>query len=97
MLNKILSNLRFNPDYLQLLKEYQVKQSREKFIRGLGFTFIALAFIIQIFAYTPASSQTNASASANDLITGGVSYKINLSGNSMRKQRGQLTTENPGT
>jgi uncharacterized repeat protein (TIGR01451 family) len=75
MLNKILSNLHFNPDYLQLLKEYQVKQSREKFIRGLGFLFIALAFITQIIAFTPSSAQTSASASDNDLIYGGVTSK----------------------
>ena len=75
MLNKILSNLKFNTDYLSLLKEYQVKESREKYVRGVGFLFIALAFLVQIVAYTPVSSQTSASGSNNDLIFGGVSSK----------------------
>jgi len=78
MLNKILSNLRFNPDYFQLLKEYQAKQSHEKLIRGIGFSFIVLAFVIQIIAYTPASSQSSASASDNDLIPGGVSSQAQI-------------------
>jgi uncharacterized repeat protein (TIGR01451 family) len=75
MLNKILSNLHFNPSYLELLKDYQVKQSREKLIRGAGFLFIALAFLVQIIAYTPMSATTEASASGNDLIIGGVTSK----------------------
>lgn len=78
MLNKILSNLHFNPDYLSLLKEYQNKQSREKYIRGFGFLFIALAFLVQVFAYSPLTAQTNASASLNDLIPGGVTSKQQL-------------------
>ncbi len=78
MLNKILSNLRFNPDYVRLLKDYQVKESKEKYIRGLGFLFIGLAFIVQLIAFSPSTSQTNASGSNNDLIYGGVASQQQL-------------------
>ena len=40
--------------------------------------FIGLAFVVQIIAYSPASSQTNASASDNDLIPGGVTSQAQL-------------------
>jgi uncharacterized repeat protein (TIGR01451 family) len=78
MLNKILSNLPFNTDYLKVLKEYQVKQAHEKLIRGAGFFFIVAALVVQLVAFAPVSSNVSASDSANDILPGGVSSQAEI-------------------
>src|ERR1700691_5514973 len=74
MYNKILSNLQFNSKYLSKLHDFRAKEGKEKRIRGIGFVLVILALLVQIvaFTYTPNSSAT---ASPNDLITGGVTSK----------------------
>lgn len=77
MFDKILTNLAFDPSYLPSLKNFQRKESRQRTVRGVGLFFVVLAMLVQVFAFVSAP-QSQAAASANDLLPGGVKTKNEL-------------------
>jgi uncharacterized repeat protein (TIGR01451 family) len=72
MFDKLLSNLPFNPGLVDQVAFYARRMRREQAIRRLGFSFIAIAFIIQFIAVI-SPPQSSMAASNNDLINGGIS------------------------
>lgn len=70
MFNKLLSNLPFNPSLIDQVAFYHRRLRAEASIRRIGFVFVALAFIVQMFAFMSPPQPTLA-RSGNDLIEGG--------------------------
>lgn len=72
MLNKLLSNLPFNPSLINQVLFYGQRLKKEDSIRRLGFIFASLALVIQVFAVI-SPPQPSLASSSNDLVDGGVS------------------------
>lgn len=71
MINRIISNLPFNPSLVEELSFYSKRLRQEKSIRRIGFVMLALSLLVQIFAATFPVEKSLA-ASDNDVIRGGV-------------------------
>jgi uncharacterized repeat protein (TIGR01451 family) len=74
MLDKLLSNLSFNPGLTHQLAFYAKRMKGEAAVRRLGVLFITAALIIQFLAVL-APTQPTLASSDNDLITGGIGSK----------------------
>ncbi len=76
MFNKLLSNLPFNPGLIQQVVFYGKRLHRETAIRKVGFAFIAMTMILQIFAVMkPAQASVSCDPSGNDIIHCGFNSK----------------------
>ncbi len=76
MYKKLLSNLPFNPSLIHQLAFYSKRLQKEAAIRKIGFVFMALTMLLQIFAYiSPAQANTSCDPSNNDIIHCGFSSK----------------------
>lgn len=72
MLNRLISDLPFNPSLVEELSFYGKRLRRENSIRRLGFVLIILSLLVQIFAASvPAEKSIAASYQGNDVIPGG--------------------------
>jgi uncharacterized repeat protein (TIGR01451 family) len=74
MLEKLLSQLPYNPNAAQQLRFYAGRLRAEKSIRQIGFVFILLTFFVQFFAFISPPQPTMA-RSNNDIVDGGFSSK----------------------
>lgn len=77
MFNKLIKNLPFNPSLINQVSFYAQRLKAESSVRRLGFIFIALAFLVQLFAVM-APPQPSVQASSNDMINGGVTSQGQL-------------------
>ncbi|GAC1570787.1 MAG: hypothetical protein NVS3B23_03590 [Candidatus Saccharimonadales bacterium] len=71
MFKKLVSNLSFNPSLIGQLSFYSKRIKAESTVRRYGMIFIALAFVIQLFAVI-SPPQSSLAASTNDIIYGGL-------------------------
>ncbi len=71
MINRLISNLPFNPSLVEQLSFYSNRLKKEKSIRRLGFILIALTMLVQIFA-AMVPAERSLAASNNDVVKGGV-------------------------
>lgn len=74
MFKKLLSNLPYNPSLIGQVSFYAKRMHEEQRIRRLGLVFIALAFVVQLFAFVSQPEPTLANSS-NDIIYGGFSTR----------------------
>lgn len=74
MFKKLISNLSFNPSLIGQVAFYAKRMHREQSLRRLGFVFVALALVLQMFAAISPPEPTLA-ASNNDIIRGGFSSR----------------------
>src|SRR5690349_16516287 len=74
MFRKLISNLPFNPSLLGSVSFYAKRVKQEEILRRLGFGFLALSMLIQVFAVMAPPEPTLA-ASSNDIIRGGFANK----------------------
>lgn len=72
MLEKLLSQLPYNPDLAHQVSFYSRRMREETSIRRIGLVFIVLAFFVQFFAVL-SPPQPSVAASSNDLVNGGIS------------------------
>lgn len=72
MLNKLLSNLPFNPSLIGQVAFYGKRLKQESSVRRVGFVFMALTLFVQMFAVI-APPQPSVAASGNDIVPGGFS------------------------
>lgn len=70
MFNRLIKNLPFNPGLINQVSFYAKRLRQESSVRRLGFLFIALTFLVQIFAVV-APPQPSVQASSNDIVNGG--------------------------
>lgn len=71
MFNKLLSSLPFNPGLIDQVGFYARRLRKETSVRRLGFVFIALTMLVQMFAVIAPPEQSLARA-GNDVLPGGV-------------------------
>lgn len=71
---KLLSNLPFNPSLIGQVSFYAKRLRKEQAVRRLGFVFVALALVIQLFAVISPPEPTLAESN-NDVIRGGFSSR----------------------
>jgi uncharacterized repeat protein (TIGR01451 family) len=74
MFKKLLSNLPYNPSLIGQVSFYAKRLRGEERIRRLGMVFVALAFIVQMFAFI-SQPQPTLAESTNDIIRGGFTTK----------------------
>lgn len=74
MLNRLISNLPFNPSLVEELSFYARRLRKEQSVRRLGFILIVLSFLVQIFAAS-VPPQKSLAESDNDIIRGGAYTK----------------------
>jgi uncharacterized repeat protein (TIGR01451 family) len=67
MFKKLLSNLPFNPSLIDQVVFYSKRLRKEAAIRRIGFIFVALTLVIQIFA-TVSPTEASNQCSSNDII-----------------------------
>lgn len=67
MFNKLLSNLPFNPSLIDQVSFYSKRLKKESAIRRVGFAFIAITMLVQIFAIVSPTEASN-QCSSNDII-----------------------------
>lgn len=67
MFNKLLSNLPFNPSLIDQVSFYSKRLRKESGIRRIGFVFIALTLLVQIFAVVSPTEASN-QCSSNDVV-----------------------------
>lgn len=77
LLNKIISNIPFQPSLVEQLAFYSKRLQKEESIRRVGFILIALSMLVQILAATLPAERSLA-ASNNDIIKGGAYTKKEL-------------------
>lgn len=70
---RLVSNLPYNPSLINQVSFYAKRLKQETSVRRMGFAFIALTFLVQIFAVVAPPTATSASDPNNDLISGGFS------------------------
>jgi uncharacterized repeat protein (TIGR01451 family) len=70
MFKKLLSNLPYNPSLIGQVSFYAKRLHSEERVRRLGFMFVALAFVVQMFAFVSQPEPTLAE-SGNDILRGG--------------------------
>jgi uncharacterized repeat protein (TIGR01451 family) len=74
MFKKLLSNLPFNPSLITEVSFYAKRLKKESSVRRVGFVFMALTLVVQVFAViTPAEASNK--CSSNDVIRCGFSSK----------------------
>lgn len=67
MFKKLLSNLPFNPSLINEISFYSKRLKKESSIRRVGFVFVALTLVVQVFAViTPAEASNK--CNTNDII-----------------------------
>jgi hypothetical protein len=71
MINKLLSNLAFNPSLIEDVAFYTRRLKKEEAIRRTGLVLVVLSLFVQIFAAMVPPEKSYA-ASDNDVINGGV-------------------------
>jgi uncharacterized repeat protein (TIGR01451 family) len=74
MLNKLLANLPFNPSLMDQVTFYGKRLRAESSVRRIGFVFVGLALIVQVFAVI-SPAKPSLAATPNDLINGGIASK----------------------
>lgn len=67
MINKLLSNIPFNPSLVEDLSFYSRRLKKEGSVRKLGFVMIAMSLVVQVFAAAVPPEKSLASSS-NDII-----------------------------
>lgn len=67
MFKKLLSNLPFNPSLITEVSFYSKRLRKESSLRRIGFGFVALTFMVQIFAVISPAEASN-QCSSNDII-----------------------------
>lgn len=77
MLNRLISNLPFNPSLIEELSFYSKRLRRERSVRRLGFILIMLSLLVQLFA-AGVPPQKSLAESDNDIIRGGVKNKHDI-------------------
>lgn len=70
MFKKLLSNLPYNPSLIGQVSFYAKRLRGEEKLRRIGLVFVALSFVVQMFAFISAPEPTLAE-SDNDIIRGG--------------------------
>ena len=70
MFNKLLANLPYNPSLIAQISFYGKRLRQESSVRRLGFIFVTLAIIVQLFAVI-SPPQSSLAVSNNDLVNGG--------------------------
>lgn len=76
MFNKLISNLPFNPSLIHQVAFYSKRLRQEAAIRRLGFFFISMTMVLQIFAVmAPAQAGNSCDPANNDIIRCGFSTK----------------------
>ena len=70
MFKKLLTNLPYNPSLIGQVSFYAKRLHGEERIRRIGLVFVALSFLIQMFAFISTPEPTLAE-SDNDIIRGG--------------------------
>ena len=76
MFKKLLTNLPFNPSLINQVSFYSKRLRQETAIRRVGFGFVALTMLIQIFAVmSPAQASLGCDPSNNDIVQCGFSSK----------------------
>ncbi len=76
MFNKLIGNLPFNPSLIHQVAFYSKRLHQESSIRRLGFGFISLTMVLQVFAaIAPAQAGNSCDPSGNDIIRCGFSTK----------------------
>ncbi|MEI7683087.1 MAG: isopeptide-forming domain-containing fimbrial protein [Candidatus Saccharibacteria bacterium] len=68
---RLVSNLPYNPSLITQVTFYSKRLKQETSIRRLGFVFIALTMVVQLFAIIAPPTASSAQDVNNDLITGG--------------------------
>lgn len=68
---RLVTNLPFNPSLLHQVSFYAKRLRQESSIRRLGFVFIALTFLVQLFAVIAPPQPSLAQDLNNDLVPGG--------------------------
>ncbi len=79
MFNKLVSSLPFNPSLISQVSFYARRLRKEASIRRLGFIFVILTVLLQLFAALSPAKPTLA-REGNDIIPGGFSNGIQLVG-----------------
>lgn len=74
MFNKLLSNLPFNPSLIDQVAFYSSRLKKEAVVRRVGFVFIALTMLLQVFAVIRPIEASN-QCSSNDVIRCGFKTK----------------------
>ena len=74
MFNKLLSNLPFNPSLIDQVAFYSSRLKKEAVVRRVGFAFIALTMLLQVFAVIKPTEASN-QCSSNDVIRCGFKTK----------------------
>lgn len=77
MLNRLISNLPFNPSLVEEFSFYTNRLKKEASVRRLGVIMIILSMLVQIFALSFPAEKSLA-ASSNDIVEGGVKTKAEL-------------------
>lgn len=76
MFNKLLSNLPFNPSLIHQVAFYSKRLRKEASVRRIGFVFVSLTMVLQVFAaMAPAQAGNNCDPARNDIIHCGFSTK----------------------
>ncbi len=70
-LNRLLSNLPFNPGLIGQVTFYANRLHKEESVRRIGLVMTALALVIQMFAVIAPAKPTLAAANSNDIVYGG--------------------------
>jgi hypothetical protein len=76
MFKKLISNLPFNPSLLHQVSFYTKRIKQEESLRRLGFGFVALAMLIQIYAV--AAPPQKSLANSNDYIINGLQTRDDI-------------------
>lgn len=74
MFKKLLSNLPFNPSLITEVSFYAKRLNKESSIRRIGFVFVALTLVVQIFAVISPAEASN-QCSSNDILRCGFKSK----------------------
>lgn len=89
MFNKLLSNLPFNPSLIDQVSFYSKRLHKEAGIRRVGFAFVALAMMLQVFAVlAPAQASVSCDPSGNDIIQCGFRSKAEAVNHCNRNDQG---------
>ena len=77
---RLVTNLPYNPSLISQVVFYSKRLKHETSIRRMGFVFIALTFLIQMFAVIAPPTATSAQDQNNDLLAGGFSSRAEAVG-----------------
>jgi uncharacterized repeat protein (TIGR01451 family) len=68
---RLVSNLPYNPSLITQVSFYAKRLKQETSVRRLGFVFVGLTMLVQLFAVIAPPTASSAQDANNDLITGG--------------------------